>query len=744
MPILRRRAFFTYTLIFLVALAFFFGLRENVKLILIAVLASAVLVLILVKRHCRGFRRLLTVLLFLIAAILPSLIYDLSDEKIEKACGKTVYVSAVIYEVTYERDGFCFANGATVSLGEDKHRVRAKLSFANGSVEAGDVISGMALITPIEGDDTSSSYARSRGYRYEVAFEAAYKTDTKASLIVLSFKMRSFLCNLIKNYTNGDGASLLCAMLLGEKDGLSDTFLRDMNRLGLSHTLALSGMHFSILLFGLERLLKRIPVHKCIRYLVVLVLMIFYLFAIGGTPSAMRAGLMMFFVIIAFFLYIEYDALTDLTVSVALICIFTPYAITDLSLLLSAFATLGILLMVENDYGDTEDTPRRAPLWRVLHSIWLSVKTTLAASLATLPLIAYAYGSMPLMLIFANLLFAPIMQLLLYLSLTVLLLGFLPPVAMAASAYTHLIEWLCARLADVPHTQISVRHPVLFVFLCIGAALFLLLYLFPPPEKKKARLSAILLALMLISSGGVFAVRALINSNTLTVSYCAVQGERGDALLLSENGFTAVIDNTRGVSSEAEDVLTLVEDHYLVEIDTYVVTGYHTAMRATLDELLRTRVIHRILLPLPTTAEEEALFLSVVQSANEGRSDVSLYAMGAPLTLGSAEFVLHEHSTLGAETKTALFTLSCGGDSLAYLSPSLVSYSSWQEVTSKIKDHETVFFGAYGRDEGMERLPNADPLTDKRMLAVSEEYLPFSDTSRFTFSKEHTIKMKKK
>ena len=744
MFILRRRALFTYTLVFLLTLALVFGLHENVKLILIAVLASAVLVLILVRRHCRSFRRLLIALLFLIAAVLPSLIYNFSDEKAEKVCGKPVYVSAVIYEVTYERDGFCFANGATVSLGNEKHRVRAKLSYTNGSVEVGDVISGTALITPIDGDDTTSSYARSRGFRYEVAFETANKTGTKTSFTVLSFKMRSFLCNLINKYTQGDGASLLCAMLLGEKDGLSDTFLRDMNRLGLSHMLALSGMHFSILLFGLERLLRRIPVHKCARYLSILVLMIFYLFAIGGTPSAMRAGLMMFFIIIAFFLYIDYDALTDLALSVALICIFTPYAITDLSLLLSAFATLGILLMIENDYGVKEKKPRLTPLRRALRSIWLSVKITLAASLATLPLIAHTYGSMPLLLIFANLLFAPLMQCLLYLSLATLLFGFLPPVAMAASAFTHLIEWLCARLADIPHTQISVRHPVLFVFLCIGVALLFLLYLFPPPEKKKERLSALLLAFMLVSSCGVFAVRALINSNTLTVSYCAAQGERGDVLLLAENGFTTVIDNTRGVSAEAEDVLALVEGNYLVEIDAYVVTGYHTAMRATLDELLTTRIVHRILLPLPTTAEEEALFLSVIESANEGRSDVSLYAMGIPLTLGSAEFVLHEHSPLDSETKASLFTLSCGGDSLAYLSPSLVSYGSWQEVASTVEDHETVLFGAYGRAEIIEQLPDAHPLTDKRLLAVSKEYLPFSDTSRFAFGTEHIIKMKKK
>lgn len=744
MFILKHRALLSYTLIFLLGLALFYGLHESIKLILIPVFASAVPILVLARRRCRSFWRLLMVPLLLTAAILPSLFYDISDAKMEDACGKTVYVSAVIHEVTYESENFRFANGKTVSLGNEKQRVRVKLSYTNGTVTVGDVISGIALITPIDGDDTASTYARSHGFRYEVAFEEAYKTDTEVSVATASFKMRSFLCNLIRNYTKGDGSSLLCAMLLGERDGLSDVFVRDMNRLGLSHTLALSGMHFNILLLGIERLLSLFSVDKRVRYLLLGILTVLYLFAIGGTPSAMRAGLMMLFIIIAFFLHTEYDALTALALSMALICTFTPYAITDLSLLLSVFATLGILLAFGNDYGKKEEAPRLPPLRRALHLLWISVKITLAASLATLPFTAYAYGSLPLLLVFANVLFAPLMQWLLYLSFLTLLLGFLPPVAMTASAFTHLIEWLCARLADIPHTQISMRHPVLFVFLCIGVLLLLLLHIFPPREKEKGRFSALLLAILFLSSGGVFAVRAIISSDTLTVSYSAMRGEQGDAFLLSENGFSAIIDTSRGGSSEAEDIITLLEENYLFEIDAYVVTGYHTAMRATLDTLLTTRTVHRILLPLPTTAEEEALLASVMKSAHEGRSEFSLYAVGSPILLGSAELVLHEHSPLGASVKTVLFTLSCGGDSLAYLSPSLVTYSNWQNVIGTVEDHGTVLFGTYGSGNITEYRPDADPLTDKRLLAVSKEHLPFYDTDVFILDTKHIIKMKKK
>ncbi len=745
MFILKHRTLLFYTLLFLAVLTLVFGIPEILKLILIIPLASAAALLAFLGRRRRSLWRLALILSLIAAAILPSFIYDRTDNRVEKTCGKTVYVSAVIHEVTFESDGFCFANGSIVSLSGERQSVRTKLSYINGTVGVGDVISGMAEILPIDKEDAGGAYSLSRGYRYEVVFETAYKTGKMNSLTVISFKMRTFLCNLIKRYTSGDGAELLCAMLLGEKDGLSDTFERDMRRLGLSHTLALSGMHFNILLLGLERLLGCFSIDKRIRYLTMTVLTVLYLFVIGATPSAARAGLMMLGAVFSFFLYTEYDALTALALSVAAICVAAPYAITDSSLLLSAFATLGILLAFGNDYGRREE--ERIPLSparRLLRWLALSVKITLAASLATLPLTAYMFGTVPLLLVFANVLFAPLMQLLLYAAFLTLALGFLPPVSAAASLLTRVITDLAAFFSDIPHTQISVRHPVLFTFLCVGVALLFLLHLFPPRERVRTRFSLILFALILGGSGIFFAARAIYASNTLTVHYTATAEQRGDIFLLSENGYTAVIDGTRGLLDEAGEIFAAVEGEYLAEVDDYVLMGYHAAMREALDSILTNRTVHRVCLPLPASAKEEELLHAVFASAERGGSEVLLYESDTPLLLGSASFVLREHSNVSAEERRSFFTLSCADYSIAYLSAKMADHSNWQDIVSVAADCDAVFFGAYGMSGVLPYLPDASPMAGKALYAVSESLLPFSDTSGFKLGTEHIIRITKR
>ncbi len=746
MFVLKHRALLSYTLLFLAVLALVFGISETLKLILIIPIASAAVLLLFIGRRRRSLWRLALILLLITAAILPSFIYDCTDNGVEKSCGKTVYVSAVIHEITFDSGGFCFANGNIVSLSGKRQSVRAKLSYENGTVGVGDIISGKARLLPIDGEDTISSHSRSRGYRYEVIFEEAYKTGKQASPTVISFKMRSFLCNLIKTHVSGEGSELLCAMLLGERDGLSDTLNRNMTRLGLSHTLALSGMHFNILLLGLEKLLGIFTIDKRVRYLCLSALTALYLFAVGGTPSAMRAGLMMLGMILAFFLRTEYDALTALALSVGAICTVTPFAITDTSLLLSAFATLGILLAFGNDYGRKEEEEAEAmpPARRFLLWLGVSVKVTLAASLATLPLTAYTYGSLPLLLVFANLLFAPLMQLLLYASFLTLACGFLPPVSAASSFLTRIITDLAAFLADIPHTQISVRHPVLFTILCVGVALFFLLHLFPPRERARTRLSLLLFALIIGSSGIFFAVRAICASNTLSVHYATTAAQRGDIFLLSENGHTAVIDNTRGMPKEVDEIFTVLEEKYLVEIDAYVVTGYHAAMRATLEGVLTNKTVHHIYLPLPRSAEEEELLLSVLASAESGGSEVSLYENNTALSLGSASFVLREHSTVNAEEKRSFFSLSCADYSIAYLSAKTVDHKNWQDIAQVITSYDAVFFGTYGAGGTPPYLLDPSPMKDQALYGVSENHLPFFDTTCFTLGAEHTIRIEKK
>ncbi|MBO7292523.1 MAG: ComEC/Rec2 family competence protein, partial [Clostridia bacterium] len=68
--------------------------------------------------------------------------------------------------------------------------------------------------------------------------------------------LRTRLSDRIREGMNGEAAALTVALLLGEKEGLSGSLKNDFQRTGLSHMLALSGLHLSILAMLLLRLLE--------------------------------------------------------------------------------------------------------------------------------------------------------------------------------------------------------------------------------------------------------------------------------------------------------------------------------------------------------------------------------------------------------------------------------------------------------------------------------------------------------
>ena len=102
-------------------------------------------------------------------------------------------------------------------------------------------------------------------------------------------------------------------------------------------------MHLAILaaaIFGIFRLLR---LNKRLSYVFVMLFTLFYMLLTGMPSSVMRAGLMVIISSLLFIFATTSDSLTNLLLSFFIIILIEPYAIYDLSLLLSAFATFGII-----------------------------------------------------------------------------------------------------------------------------------------------------------------------------------------------------------------------------------------------------------------------------------------------------------------------------------------------------------------------------------------------------------------
>lgn len=169
------------------------------------------------------------------------------------------------------------------------------------------------------------------------------RTDTP--MLALRRVNRRF-CERLRSAVGGEEGALICALLLGNRSALSDATVLHFRRSGISHLLALSGLHVSILIGILEWILGRFRVPKRIRIAAVPPLAIFYLILTGAAVSTVRSVLMVAVLSLAFLSAERYDSFTALSVALFCILAVTPYAVLDLSLWLSFGAAASIIVFM--------------------------------------------------------------------------------------------------------------------------------------------------------------------------------------------------------------------------------------------------------------------------------------------------------------------------------------------------------------------------------------------------------------
>ena len=158
------------------------------------------------------------------------------------------------------------------------------------------------------------------------------------------FELKNNLSNGLNNALLPPHSSLYKAILLGDKSEITYDMRSNLSHSGLSHIIAVSGLHIAILtliiFWVLLRFLKR-------RYasLISLGILTFYILLIGAPASAVRAGIMVAVLILAQFIGRPNSALRALLYAASIMITADPVIVRfDIGFQLSFLAVLGILI----------------------------------------------------------------------------------------------------------------------------------------------------------------------------------------------------------------------------------------------------------------------------------------------------------------------------------------------------------------------------------------------------------------
>lgn len=193
-------------------------------------------------------------------------------------------------------------------------------------------------------------------------------------------------------------SKLMSSIILADRSLMEESEKDRFNTLGMSHILAVSGLHIGVLVLFLEGIIKGLTKNKKLTDILVTALIFFYIVTIGMPISALRAFL--FYLLYKGNIYLKKDL--DLKkiyfLSLSIILFINPMAIYSISLLMSYGAIFGLIFV-----------------YPVLNSrlagsglVKKSFVGTSSVIISLFPLLNYYFDGFSLLVFLANLIIVPI------------------------------------------------------------------------------------------------------------------------------------------------------------------------------------------------------------------------------------------------------------------------------------------------------------------------------------------------
>lgn len=315
-----------------------------------------------------------------------------------------------------------------------------------------------------------------RAFCFSTHWQRSASTAVSLPWRIRFLQWRDSLVAQYATHWEGRALSILSAMTLGDRSRL-DSATRDVfSQSGVSHVLALSGLHLAILFFFYQHIvLQSVRRRIWIALLSILGLVGLWGFALlAGLPlSLVRAALMFTFLQLSRIKGEGGNSINNLALAALLVLVVSPLSLFDVGFQLSCLSVLSILL-----WGQYVPVPAWVERYAPFRWVYGLVSVTFSAQLGTLPLVAYYFHSVPLIGLVANWVAVPLA----YLVLAFALLFFFTPWLRCfwVAILSTLLEWMhfaLAHLSSLPFSSLRVYPSAGAVFLFYILLVLLFLYL---------------------------------------------------------------------------------------------------------------------------------------------------------------------------------------------------------------------------------------------------------------------------
>lgn len=330
-----------------------------------------------------------------------------------------------------------------------------------------------------KGEFDMAEYYRELGYDFPV-YNCILVAHSKNYSYVRErlYDLREYCDYVFHRIYNPSDASVLSAMVLGKKGDINSEIKELYQKNGISHILAISGLHISIIGVFLYTFLRNIAVVMEVRTVLAGVVMVIYGVMTGMGPSTMRAVTMFVILMASYEVRRTYDLVTALALGMLVMTMLNPRILCYSGFWLSYMAVFGIAVFAKAFKLDRKWEHKR------VGALVDAILSSMAVSYFTLPLILLFYFEYPLYSVFLNVMILPLMPVLLAGGIITLILGIIminigikativyEIVATPCHMVLKVYEVLCKFIERLPLNKLVLGKPpigcvLLFYSLCL-------------------------------------------------------------------------------------------------------------------------------------------------------------------------------------------------------------------------------------------------------------------------------------
>ncbi len=362
------------------------------------------------------------------------------------------------------------------------------LARPDREIQPGDRVRATGLLQgPGTRDDFSWSEHLARSGVFSIMREASLERLAPAEAASLQSALHSLnrrVARLISWHLPAPESALLRGIVLGDESGLAPDLRQAFSDTGAAHVIAISGFNMIVLSGAVTAMLRRSSLARGKSAAIAVAVMALYTLFVGASAPVLRAALMSSLLVFAGAMRRRVFAPASLSLAVLLMSLENPTVLWDVGFQLSVFATLGIMLLA---------APLGSRLERILPALLPAgparragdlllepLVVSLAAWIATLPLILRYFSRLSLVALPVNLLIVPAQAPLLILGLLASATALVAPLPAQFLFWLDLLPltWtteIVQAAARLPHAamdlRVDPRHVSLFYLSLVAAML---------------------------------------------------------------------------------------------------------------------------------------------------------------------------------------------------------------------------------------------------------------------------------